>query len=137
MHRYLRHLLRIGAVMLIVTQLAAFSCYESNSNIFYAAGYGYVVRATERHALLGPDDPQYFVFETEEQAREFVAAFRNGKVPISQLPKNYKAVYYTDDLEGLAIKARLQPLPLPPNLEIINRAVDQAGPRLPSGPTPQ
>lgn len=138
MHRYFRHLLRICAVVLIVTQLGGFACYESNSVIQYAAGYGYVVRVTENNPYdRNYEDPRYFVFETEEQAREFVAAFRNGKVPISQLPKNYKAVYYTADIEGLAIRDRLQPLPLPPDLDIVNRAVDQAGPRLPSGPTPQ
>lgn len=132
----LRPLLRVCAVALIVTQLAAFSCYESNTNIFYAEGYGYVVRATER-SYLGYEDPQYFVFETEQQARDFVAAFRNGMVPIGQMPKTYKAVYYTADLEGLAIRDRLRPLPLAPDPAIINRAVEQAGPRLPSGPVPQ
>ncbi|MFN4311625.1 MAG: hypothetical protein ACK4FK_13655 [Ferrovibrio sp.] len=139
MHIQRRTLFRIFAVVLIVTQLAGFTCYHlDDSRIEYAPGYGYIV-TVERDKTDGRTKDFYFVFDTLAQAEQFIREFPDLKYGVTQnrIPGGWKARYPESSDEGEEIERIKSPrLPAPAG-ESINRMIDRATPPLPTGPQPQ
>jgi hypothetical protein len=139
MHIQRRTLLRIFAVMLIVTQLAGFTCYSlDHSRIEYAPGYGYIV-TVEREKTDGKTKDFYFVFDTREQAEQFIREFPDMKYGVTQnrIPGGWKARYPASSDEGEEIERIKSAALPPPPAEAVNRMIDRAIPPLPTGPQPQ
>lgn len=139
MRMQFRTLLRLLAVVVIVTQLAGFTCYYlDHSQIEYAPGYGYIV-TVERDKTDGRAKDFYYVFDTREQAEQFIREFPDLKYGVTQnrIPGGWKARYPESSDEGEEIERTKSPRLPAPTGEGINRMIDRATPPLPTGPQPQ
>lgn len=136
----MRMLLRLAAVVLIVTQLAGFSCYGlDDESIEYAPGYGYVVSVQE-YEDGNKTEIVYYLFDTLEQAQGFVRDFKAkvSRVSKQSIPQGYHtAAYEEDSVPGREVARLKKPrYPLPDGGRI-NLTIDRAIPPLPTGPQPQ
>lgn len=135
----LRTLLRLLAVVAIVTQLAGFTCfYLDHSRIEYAPGYGYIV-TVERNRTSHKTKDYYYVFDTLEQAETFIREFPNLKYGVTQnrIPGGWKARYSYSSDEGEEIERTKSAALPPPPAATVNQMIDRATPPLPTGPQPQ
>lgn len=135
----LRTLLRFLAVVVIVTQLAAFTCYSlDHSRVEYAPGYGYIV-TVEREKTDGRTKDYYFVFDTREQAEQFIREFPDMKYGVTQsrIPGGWKARYSARSDDGENIERTKSAALPPPPAAAVNQMIDRATPPLPTGPQPQ
>lgn len=93
-----RMLLRVLTVAGIVLACGAATCEKHPvGDIRYAPGYGYVVKAEQRGTTYQRDHSYYFVFPTEERAREFYGAYYSDPNWPKILREGERQIYDDDD----------------------------------------
>lgn len=134
-------LLRLAAVVVIVTQLAAFTCYNAADQIRHVDGVGYVV-LVEQKDLVGvvqgggfSNDSWYYIFDTEQAARDFIAAFPPNGLAQNRIPGTYRQKVCVCSSNDPVLDKILRPDTA--GVEGVQRALDRAVPPLPTGPAPQ
>lgn len=98
MKTFVRQVLRIAAVFAIVVFSGAATCEKHPiGDIRYVPGYGYVVKAEQLATHYQRDHSYYFVFPTEERAREFYGAYYSDPNWPNILREGERQIYDRDD----------------------------------------
>lgn len=110
-----RLLVRVAAVFGIVIFCGAAACSQHPvGDISYAPGYGYVVKVQQLATHYQRDHDYYFIFPTEERAREFYGEYySNEKWPDTLRPGERQI--YDGNEEFNTITKLLRPPPPPLN----------------------
>jgi hypothetical protein len=131
----MRWLARFAAAMLLAATLAGCSDTKILSDVlYYAPAQKYVVKVNYSRNVDDRPDDYYFVFDTEQEARDFVQAVNSD--PHTRLAND--RLKYGDRTQAfLDIDKGAGPVPPRVRPDAINRALDRVTPPIPTGPTPQ
>jgi hypothetical protein len=131
--------LRLGAVVMLVGLLAGCASYSVQDAVSYVPGFGYVVYVERLETSINYSQPQatyfYYVFATEEEARQFVAAVQNW--PGAEIANTHQPRYdrRTPEYQQIACaiggSAMLPCSPGYPPSQIIDRVVPPVPTALP------
>lgn len=133
MHEMVRLGLRMIAVCVVVLVCGGVACTKPLGDIGYAPGHGYVVKVQKTVSFFEVRY-DYYVFDTQEQAEQFVARrYSDGTWPANSGAR-YVWENQNDQIEYDKITKVLVPLPLPPALN--ETGIPLATPDLPQ-PIPQ
>lgn len=78
--RDVAHFLRVTGFAVVFVSCCAFSCFQVNPDIQYAAGYGYVVKAFCYAPCGGRNSSDYYaIFDTYEQASDWLNRWNHGQ----------------------------------------------------------
>jgi len=133
--KLVRTLAQFTAAMLLAAMLAGCSETKIESDVlYYAPTQKYVVKVNYSRNVDDRPDDYYFVFDTEQEARDFVQAVNSDPhtrlaIDRERFGESTKAFQDIDRLAG----------PVPPRVrpDAINRAIDRVVPPIPTGPAPQ
>jgi hypothetical protein len=111
-HRFLR----VTGLAVLFVWCAAFSCYQIESDIQYAPGYGYVIHVTCKNYCESFVYPKsYLIFDTYEGAADWLRKFQSdGQAMGTGI--NYRTAPQADypDIDGLTLYQKIAKLAGPP-----------------------
>lgn len=128
MTTFVRQMLRVAAVFAVVILCGAATCQKHPiGDIRYVPGYGYVVKAQQRATTHQRDHLYYFVFPTEERAREFYGAYYSDPDWPDILREGERQIYDSDDEFDTITKL----LSAPPQVPLVIPDLPQPIPQVP------
>ena len=133
--KLVRALVGFAAAMLLTVGLAGCSETKLLSDVlYYAPGNKFVVKVNYSRNVDDRPDDYYFIFDTEQEARDFVQAVRND--PRTRLAiDRRRAGEHSQEFKD--IDKQVGPVPPRVRPDAINRVLDRVTPPVPTGPAPR
>lgn len=113
----LRRFLRVTGLAIVFVLCTAIQCLQPTSEIQYSAGHGYVIQLKCTYTC--SDDYYYVVFDTYQQAADWLADFRGYGVTPTEgagrrhpvLAPGYKALYGSSNANYDSVAGNLDAMP--------------------------